>query len=93
MSSFNITIPTPTFWDLNGNPLTVPGVDLGLTPATPSAPNPVLELATSDPYFSNIDVEDSSAVSYLSQDLRTAQGSDRRIRPAQQSQCARLLGR
>ena len=27
-------------------------------------------LAGADPYFSNIDVEDSSAVSYLSQDLR-----------------------
>ena len=130
LSSFNITIPTPTFSDLNGNPLTIPGVSIRLTPATPSAPNPVLEaptdstsiqrmrwsydvvfdiplqptfpsqyllnatflmngnqapggtqghsqdvvnfdlLAGADPYFSNIDVEDSSGVSYLSQDLR-----------------------
>src|SRR5579871_6686071 len=128
--SFNITIPTPTFSDLNGNALTIPGVSIQLTPATPSAPNPVLEapndntsiqrmrwsydvvfdiplqptfpsqyllhatflmdgnqppggtqghsqdvvnfdlLAGEDPYFSNIDIEDSSAVSYLSQDLR-----------------------
>jgi hypothetical protein len=130
LSSFNITIPTPTFSDLNGNPVTIPGVSIRLTPATSSAPNPVLEaptdstsiqrmrwsydvlfdiplqptfpsqyllnatffmngnqapggtrghsqdvvnfdlLAGEDPYFSNIDVEDSSAVSYLSQDLR-----------------------
>ena len=130
LSSFNITIPTPTFSDLNGNPVTIPGVTILLTPATSSAPNPVLEapadntsiqrmrwsfdvvfdiplqptfpsqyllnatylmdgnqppggtrghsqdvvnidlVAGADPYFSNIDVEDSSAVSYLSQDLR-----------------------
>lgn len=139
LSSFNITIPTPNFTDLNGNPVTIPGVSVQLTPATPSAPNPVLEtpgdstsiqrmrwsydvifqnplqpsfpsqyllnatflmdghqapggtqghsrdvvnfdlLAGADPYFSNIDIEDSSAVSYLSQDLRvctvTAGGS------------------
>jgi hypothetical protein len=129
-TSFNITAPTPTFSDLLGNPLTIPGVRIQLTPSTPSAPNPVLEapgdnttiqrmrwsydvvfaiplqpafpsqyllnanflmdgnqppggtqghsqdvvnfdlLAGADPRFSNIDVEDSSAVSYLSQDLR-----------------------
>jgi hypothetical protein len=43
LSSFNITIPTPTFSDLNGNPLTIPGVSIQLTPATSYAPNPVLE--------------------------------------------------
>jgi hypothetical protein len=129
-NSFNITVPTPTFTDLSGNPLTIPGMSIQLTPSTASAPNPVLEapndntsiqrmrwsydvvftiplvttfpaqyllhanflmngnqppggtqghsqdivnfdlLAGADPYFLNIDVEDSSAVSYLSQDLR-----------------------
>jgi hypothetical protein len=129
-NSFNITVPTPTFSDLSGNALTIPGLSIQLTPSTASAPNPVLEnpgdntviqrmrwsydvlfdiplqptfpsqyllnanflmsgnqplggtqghsqdvvnfdlVAGADPRFSNIDPEDSQAVSYLSQDLR-----------------------
>ena len=133
--SFAITVPTPTFTDLNSNPVTPTGFSIQLTTATAAAPNPVLEapgdntsiqrmrwsydvvfdiplqgtfpssyllnatflmngnqppggtaghsqdvanfdlLPGADPYFSNIDIEDSSAVSYLSQDLRVCVAS------------------